>query len=93
MGATASAVIDFGAFPGSQSAEVVITGQALIIAGSQVDADIRAVATADHSVDEHLHENIKVDAHSIVASTGLTIRAHCLNGLLYGTYNVYWVWF
>jgi hypothetical protein len=92
MGATGFVTLDFGAFPGTQSVETVVTGQALIASTSRVDSDLRAVATAEHSIDEHLHESIKFDAHSIVAGTGFTVRAHCTNGNLYGQFNAYWVW-
>jgi hypothetical protein len=70
-----TATIDFGAFPGSSHASVVVTGQAGIVAGSVVQAWIRPVATADHSADEHMLETLKVHASSIVAGTGFTVNA------------------
>ena len=70
-----TATVDFGAFPGSSHATVVVTGQAGIVAGSVVQAWIRPVATADHSADEHMLETIRVHASSIVAGTGFTINA------------------
>lgn len=76
MGAQGTSTLDFGAFPGSFDAVVVITGQAGIVAGSLVEAWIRPVATAVHSVDEHymIASMIDVLAGEIVAGTGLTIR-------------------
>jgi VCBS repeat-containing protein len=70
-----TATIDFGTFPGSSHASVVVTGQTGIVAGSIVQAWIRPVATADHSADEHMLETIKVHASDIVAGTGFTINA------------------
>lgn len=75
--ATGTAVLDFGAFPGSSHASVAVTGQAAIVAGSLVEAWIRAEATADHTADEHMMETLKVFAADIVGGTGFTI--HGLN--------------
>ena len=106
--ATGTATIDFGVLPGASDASVTITGQAAIVSGSFVEAWIRPVATADHSVDEHLVEEIRVVAHSIVAATGFTISGFCTNQLsepdehgmggggyaprLYGLWTVAWAW-
>lgn len=73
MGATGTAILDFGAFPGASDASVAVTGQAGIVAGSLVEAWIRPVDTADHLADEHMVETIKVFAANIVAGTGFTI--------------------
>jgi len=73
MGATGTSEVDFGAFPGKSDTSVAITGQAAIVAGSLVEAWIRAVASTDHTADEHLVENLKVIAGTIVAGTGFTI--------------------
>lgn len=70
-----TATVDFGAFPGSSHASVVVTGQAGIVAGSVVQAWIRPVATADHSADEHMLETLRVHASDIVAGTGFTVNA------------------
>lgn len=73
MGASGTADLDFGAFPGKSDASVAVTGQGSIVAGSLVEAWIRPVATADHTADEHMVETLKVFAGNIVASTGFTI--------------------
>lgn len=75
MGATGTTTVDFGAFPGKSDTSTAITGQAAIVAGSLVEAWIRPVATADHTADEHLVEQIKIVAGAIVAATGFTIYA------------------
>lgn len=94
MGAQGTAVVDFGAFPGSGSTTVAVAGQGSILTSSAVEAWIRPQdATAAHSADEHIVESIKIVAGVIVAATGFTIYAECIDGgRLYGTYNVNWVW-
>jgi hypothetical protein len=79
MGATGTATLDFGAFPGTTDASVNITGQTGIVAGSLVEAWICPVATADHTADEHWVEELKVLAGNIVAGTGFTIYGMCTN--------------
>lgn len=81
MGAQGTATVDFGVFPGSSEASVAVTGQASIVAGSLAEAWLRPEATADHTVDEHVAEPIRVVATDIVAATGFTIRAFCDNQL------------
>ena len=94
MGATGSAIVDFGAFPGSAQANVVVTGQASIVSGSKAEAwlDPTATATADHSQDEHIVIDLDVRCAALVAGTGFTIWATSRSGLTYGQFNVSWVW-
>jgi len=73
MGAQNTTTINFGAFPGSYDCSVAVTGQALILAGSLVEAWIFPTATADHTADEHLMTEIKVRAGNVVAGVGFTI--------------------
>jgi hypothetical protein len=77
MGAQSStpAILDFGAFPGATDCSLAITGQASILSGSDVEAWLVPVATADHSADEHLVEHLRILAGNIVAGTGFTIYA------------------
>ena len=88
------ATVDFGAFPGSSDASVVITGQSGILAGSRVLAFIMATATADHTADEHWLETISVVAGNIVPGVGFTIYARNTNSVnepsvpVLGTINV-----
>ena len=71
--------VDFGAFPGKSDASVVVTGQAGILATSNLSAWITAKATADHSADEHWVETIDVMAGNISAGVGFTIYAKNTN--------------
>ena len=59
MGASSTTLLDFGSHPGAYQANVAVTGQASIIAGSLVEAWLYPVATADHSVDEQLLDSVR----------------------------------
>lgn len=88
--------VDFGSFPGGYDAQATITGQAGIVAGSNVEAWLFPATTADHSPDEHRLDGVLISADkaSIVAATGFVINAAVREpGFpLYGLYNVGWVW-
>lgn len=94
---TGTALIDFGTFPGKADTTIVVTGQAAILAGSLVEAWIRPIATADHSADEHMVEDLKVFAADIVAGTGFTIHGvtderYGESHLRYGQWTIAWAW-
>ena len=93
MGAKGTAVLDFGATPADQ-ASVVVTGQAGIAAGSDVEAYFMRETTSDNGVDEHEEAAAlcPLVCGDIVAGTGFTIYAHPLAMLGTGTFNVRWVW-
>lgn len=94
MGAQGTTVVDFGAFPGSSDAQVAVA-DAGIGAGSLAEAYIFPDATADHSVDEHIAEELEVSARDVVAGVGFTIHAISrARGDVrpYGTFSVGWVW-
>lgn len=67
--------IDFGAFPGGSDAQVTVSGQTGIVAGSVLQAWIVAQPTADHTADEHRVETISVTCGNIVANTSFDIYA------------------
>lgn len=79
--ATGTVLLDFGAFPGNSDASVVIGGQALILAGSLVEAWIFPIATADHTADEQMLETLRVFAGNIVAGTSFTIYGFNTSGI------------
>lgn len=91
-GTSGLATVDFGA-GGALYASAAVTGQTEIVAGSTVQATIRATASADHTADEHLVDPPVVRAGDIVAGTGFTIHAFT-NNLLphFGVWNVQWQW-
>ena len=95
MGATCTTTVNFGAGApnGNDPHQVVtVTGQAGILAGSLVEAWVRAEASADHNADEHMVEALKVEAGNIVAGTGFDIHVTCTQGKTYGVFNLNWAW-
>jgi hypothetical protein len=94
MAVIGSALLDFGAAPGSESASVAITGQAEILSTSVVEAwvDVPAAGTADHTPDEHWVEELRVRAGNIVPGVGFTIYGIIGLGKAIGTFRVNWVW-
>ncbi len=74
MGASGTAIVDFGAFPGQSEASVTITAPG-IATGSLVEAWIFPIATADHTADEHRLETLEVvaDPSTIVANTSFVV--------------------
>lgn len=98
MGAQGISTLNFGAFPGANHVTVAVTGQTGIVSGSLVEAWIRPEATADHSADEHMVEDLRVYARDIVAGTGFTIHGFPVNSpggfaaKLYGQWSIAWVW-
>jgi len=90
-GSAGLSVINFGTSP-KDIASVVVTGQSGITLSSYVAANLAAVATADHSIDEHVVEEMDVYAGNIVAGTGFTIYAKARNFPLIGNWTVAWQW-
>lgn len=92
MGAQGTASLDFGAFPGSDEATVDVTGQAGFVAGSLAEAWLYPKDTADHTIDEHRVECLRVDA-AYQADGTIRIYGRQTDGeKLDGVWNVGWVW-
>lgn len=93
MAASGTTTIDFGteAAP-TMNPSVAVTGQGSILSGSLVEAWIFPVATADHSVDEHLAESVRVMASAPTAGVGFTIYGFPTNGTVRGAFTVAWAW-
>jgi Carbohydrate esterase, sialic acid-specific acetylesterase len=87
---TGSAVVDFGA--GNTNVATVITGQAGILSNSILSVNVVAIATTDHTIDEHVVEALEVRAGNIVPGVGFTVYAASRTGGLAGKYNVHWRW-
>lgn len=100
MGEIGTAVVDFGASPGSQVASFVVTGQTGIVAGagnSSAEAWIMGDTTAGptgHNEDEH--EVIAlfsgVSCRDLVTGVGFTIRIISTLDIT-GLVSVRWAWF
>lgn len=86
-----TASIDFGA--GDVAASVVVTGQAgILAASSRVRVHVAPADTANHSIDEHIIEPLRVFAHSIVDGVGFTVSAVCDLGSTHGIFRIDWEW-
>lgn len=75
---TGTATIDFGAFPGSNEASVVVTGETTISATSKVEAFFMADdTTADYTASDqkYLPLFVALTCGTVVAATGFTIFA------------------
>ena len=93
-GAQGSATINFGAVPGTNLVSIAVTGQAGIVAGSQVQAFLMGNdSTATHNADEHkiLANYINFAVDTIVAGVGFTINA-ITELRLTGTMVLRWRW-
>lgn len=94
MGATGTAVLDFGAFPGTAETSVAVTGQATILGTSKAEAFLMADdTTADHTANDHRYAAalLGLTCGTPSAGTGFTIYARALDNLQ-GTFTVRWVW-
>lgn len=91
--ATGSAVIDFGAYPGSNEASVVVSGQSSILATSSVEAWLMAEVQGTHTVNDATYASLLTAIVCSVptASTGFTIYARSVEKLQ-GQFKVRWVW-
>jgi len=92
--ATGTATIDFGAFPGTSSASVAVTGQGSILGTSKAEAWIMADdTTSDHTANDHRNAElfISLTCGTPVAATGFTIHARAI-ATMTGTFAVRWVW-
>jgi hypothetical protein len=83
--------VSFGA-GGGFDATALVTGQTGISASSVVMVDVAAIATSDHSVDEHVLEDLVVRAGAIVPGVGFTIFARVDRFKLFGSWNISWQW-
>lgn len=92
--ATGSATLDFGAFPGSNEASVLVTGQSSISATSKADAYVMGDdTTPDHDASDHRFFDAVcgLTCGTPGAGEGFTIYATSLQPLE-GTFQVRWVW-
>ena len=88
-----TATIDFGAWPGSSEAEVVVTGQSQLLSTHHVEAFFQADTTVDHTADDHTYATalVGLTCGAIMEGVGFTIYARCLDKMQ-GTFQVRWVW-
>ena len=91
MGATGTAILDFGSAPGTNFVTTTVTGQGSILSGSNVEAFMMADSTATHNSYEHSIVPFVLRCGNIVAGTGFDILASSELRLT-GTFSVRWVW-
>jgi hypothetical protein len=93
-GTTGTAVIDFGAYPGSAEASVDVTGQAGILAGSTIQVWVTRTTSLDHTAADHtyLPQLASFVPGDIVPGTGFTIFGRCILGGLQGKWTINWSW-
>lgn len=89
--ATGSAIVNFGAAPGTNQVSVTVTGQTAILATSTIACFFMGDATATHNIEEHLFAEINLRASAIVPGVGFTINA-VTEWRLSGTFEVRWTW-
>ncbi len=76
-----TSIVNFGS-GGSSHTTLNVIGQPAILAGSLVYAWVKPEATLDHSAEEHVVEDIRVYAASIIAGVGFTIHAVAGNEII-----------
>lgn len=86
-----TATLDFGTGLAAVTASVDVTGQSGFTSSSHCDAWLRIEATADHSTDEVLLEQIKIRTAYVSAGT-FRIHGEVLSGSAWGRFNINWVW-
>ena len=91
MPGTGSAVLDFGAAPGTNVATTTVTGETGVLGTSHVEAWMMGDSTADHNAYEHLIVPLVVRVGSITNGVGFDIIASS-DLRLTGTFAVHWVW-
>ena len=85
-GASGVAVVDFGS-TGASDASVAVADTS-VTSNSVILATVLAKASADHTADEHLVEELEVMGGGINAGVGFNIYARTRNVALRGTWNV-----
>lgn len=70
-----TALLDFGAFPGSPQASLVVASPNILNPLAQIDAWVLPAATADHTSDEHLIDPPRVAAINTTPGTSFTLYA------------------
>ena len=92
--ATGTAVIDFGAFPGSNEASIAVTGQGTISATSKVEAYVMGDDTSGtHTANDHRYfaALVGLTCGTPSAGVGFTIYGRSTEKLT-GTFALRWVW-
>jgi hypothetical protein len=92
MGGDGKVLLDFGPPPGTDMATVDVSGQVGLVSASRVEAWTLVEASADHSVDEHLIEELDIKAGWVVDGTLRVYGRATGQQPLDGKFSVGWVW-
>ena len=91
---TGMSTLDFGAFPGSNEASVLVSGQASIGATAKAEAFVMGDdSSTDHSANDHryLAALVGLTCGTPTVASGFTIYARSIEKLQ-GTWTLRWVW-
>ena len=91
---TGTAIIDFGAYPGSNEASIAVTGQTGILSNTKVEAFVMADDnTTDHTANDHryLPQFVSFTCSNPTAGVGFTIYGRSIHKMT-GTYQIRFVW-
>lgn len=86
-----TAVLNFGAAPGTNIASIDITGITTIDSTSHVEAYLMCDTTATHNAYEHMVVPLMIRCSIPITGVGFTIFASSELRLT-GTFTVRWVW-
>lgn len=89
-----TAVLDFGAFPGSNEASVAVTGQTGISATSKAEAYFMGDDTSGtHTASDHRYAGalVALTCGTPTAATGFTIYGRCMEKMQ-GSFTVRYIW-
>ena len=92
--AQGTAIINFGAFPGSNEAFIEVLDQATIGVGSKAESFVMADdATSDHTASDHRYfaALVGLTCGTPIDGVGFTIYARSTEKLQ-GTFALRWVW-
>lgn len=93
MSGTGTAVVDFGAWPGSNEASVAVAGLSEILATDHAEAWFMAEPSLDHTANDHAYAATlaALSCSTPTEYVGFTIHARSVHKLQ-GKFNVHYVW-
>lgn len=91
--ATGTGTIDFGSAPGSNEASLVVAGQALIGATSNVEAFMMAEPSGAHTANDAAYAAVWIALTCGVPTPGVGFTIYARSEYAFtGTFAVRWVW-
>lgn len=85
--------IDFGAYPGNNEAQVIVTGQTGIGSSSFIFVDVNIISTVDHTEQDasYVKELCSFSIGNIVNNTGFTVYARSIHKMQ-GKFSLIYTW-